>query len=76
MSKPIHDLDNLIREALAEDEAQALEGFEDPSAIEMLTEVFRGRNRSFAALGVVVNIVLFVIGVEKPEPERAARAAL
>ena len=63
MSEPTHKLDELIREALAEDEAGALEGFEDPSALEMLTEVFRGRNRLFAALGVVINLVLFVIGV-------------
>ena len=61
MSEPTHDLDALIREALAQDEAP--DRFEDPSALEMLTEVFRGRHRSFAALGVVINVVLFVIGV-------------
>jgi hypothetical protein len=63
MSEPTHKLDDLIREALAEDEAHALDAFEDPSAVEMLTEVFRGRNRLFAVLGVVINLVLFVIGV-------------
>jgi hypothetical protein len=63
MTKPTHELDDLIREALADDRAQRLEEFEDLSAFAMLTEVFRGRNRLLAALGVVVNLVLFVIGV-------------
>jgi hypothetical protein len=62
MKEPTHELDDLIREALADDEADASDRF-DPSALEMLTEVFRGRNRLFAALGVVINLVLFVIGV-------------
>jgi hypothetical protein len=62
MSKPTHDLDDLIREALAEEGSESAEAF-DPSALEMLTDVFRGRNRVFAAVGVVVNIVIFVIGV-------------
>ena len=63
MSEPTHKLDDLIREALSSDEAEALDAFDDPSALEMLTEVFRGRNRLFAALGVVVNLVLFVVCV-------------
>ncbi len=63
MAKPTRSLDDLIREALAAEDAEALEGFEDQSAVELLSEVFRGRHRRFAALGVVVNLVLFVIGV-------------
>ena len=63
MAKPTRSLDDLIRDALAAEDAEALEGLEDQSAFELLTEVFRGRHRLFAALGVVVNIVLFVIGV-------------
>lgn len=63
MSKPTHQLDDLIREALAEERADGLAELEDPSAFELLMGVFRGRHRLFAALGVVVNLVFFVVGV-------------
>jgi hypothetical protein len=53
----------LIREALAAEDAEELEGLEDQSAFELLAEVFRGRHRLFATLGVVVNVVLFAVGV-------------
>jgi predicted transcriptional regulator len=63
MVKPTRNLDDLIRDALAAEDAEVLEGLEDQSAFELLVEVFRGRNRLFAAVGVVANIALFVIGV-------------
>ncbi len=63
MSKPTRDLDDLIREALAAEDVEALEGLEDRSAIEMLTEVFRGRHRLYAIGGVVINLVFVLIGV-------------
>jgi hypothetical protein len=63
MAKPTRHLDDLIREALAGEDTDALEGLEDQSAFELLTEVFRGRHRWFAAVGVVVNLALFVMGV-------------
>ncbi len=63
MSKPTRDLDDLIREALAAEDAEALEGLEDRSAVELLTEVFRGRQRLYAIGGVVINLVFVVIGV-------------
>jgi hypothetical protein len=63
MTKPTRSLDDLIRDALAAEDAEALEGLEDQSAFELLIEVFRGRHRLFAALGVVVNISLFATGV-------------
>ena len=63
MSKPTRDLDDLIREALAEDDAQALEGMGDQSPTELLTEMFRGRHRLYAIGGVVVNLVFVLIGV-------------
>ncbi len=63
MSKPTRDLDDLIREALAAEDAEALEGLEDQSALELLTEVFRGRHRLYAIGGVVINLVFVLIGV-------------
>jgi len=63
MAKPTRDLDDLIREALAAEDREAMQGTEDQSALELTAEVFRGRHRLLAALGVVVNLVLLVIGV-------------
>lgn len=63
MSKPTRDLDDLIREALAAEDAEVLEGLEDRSAVELLTEVFRGRHRLYAIGGVVINLVFVLIGV-------------
>ena len=63
MSKPTRDLDDLIREALSAEDAEALEGLEDRSAVELLTEVFRGRQRLYAIGGVVINLVFVLIGV-------------
>lgn len=63
MAKPTRDLDDLIRDALAAEDREVMEGMEDQSSLELLAEVFRGRFRLQAALGVVVNLVLFVIGV-------------
>ena len=63
MAKPTSSLDVLIREALAAEDAEALEGLEDQSVYGLLAEVFRGRHRLFAALGMVVTLVFFVIGV-------------
>jgi hypothetical protein len=63
MVKPTRNLDDLLRDALAAEDAEVVEGLEDQSAVELLVEVFRGRHRLFAAVGVVVNIALFVVGV-------------
>jgi hypothetical protein len=63
MSKSNHDLDDLIREVLADEESEAFAGLEDQSAFELAAEVLRGRHRLFGMLAVVVSLVLFVIGV-------------
>ena len=63
MSKQTRTFDDLLAEALAGDEGASPNGPDDQSAREVLVEVFRGRNRLFAALGVVVNLVFFVIGI-------------
>lgn len=63
MDEPTRDVDDLIREALADEHGEAAGDLGDPSLIELLTETFRGRHRWYAILGVVVNLVLAVIGV-------------
>lgn len=63
MSKPTRDLDELIREAMALDDAEAFEGLGDQSLTELLTETFRGRHRRYAIGGVAVNLIFMLIGV-------------
>lgn len=63
MARPTRDIDDLIRRALEDDEVEALEGLDEQSSAELLTEAFRGRNRLYAAGGIVANLVFFVMGV-------------
>jgi hypothetical protein len=60
MSRPEEDPDRIIRQALEEDESEALGGLDDPSKAELLTEIFRGRHRRLAIGGAVVNLMLLV----------------
>jgi hypothetical protein len=52
--------DEVIREALARDEAEGLESPGDPS---MLAETFRGRNRLLAVGGAVANVAFLGVAV-------------
>lgn len=63
MSAFDRDPDEVIREALAREEAEDLEGPGDPSMIALLTETFRGRNRLFAVGGVVANVAFLGVAV-------------
>ena len=63
MSKPTGRIDDLIREALAAEDQQVLDGLGDQSSLELLTEVFRGRHRFVATVGMIVTLILFVVGV-------------
>ncbi len=63
MSRPHDDTDDFIRRALEKDEAETLGKPENPSATDLLTEAFRGRNRRLAVGGAVVNLVLFLAAV-------------
>jgi len=57
---PSHtDPDDVIRLALDRDDAEHDPG-PDPSAVELLTETFRGRNRRHALLGVLHNTALLL----------------
>ena len=55
--------DEVIREALARDEAEGLESPGDPSMLALLTETFRGRSRLLAVGGVVANVAFLGVAV-------------
>lgn len=63
MSVSHDDPDRIIRRALAEDEAEFPRIAADPSAVTLLTETFRGRNRFLAIGGVVANVVLLGVAL-------------
>ena len=63
MSRPTHDIDNLIREALGEADAETHEQFGGQSMAELLADTFRGRHRRLAMGGAIVNLVLFVAAI-------------
>jgi hypothetical protein len=63
MSASNEDPDQIIRKALAQDEAEEPATGDDPSMAELLTETFRGRNRFLAVAGVVANIVLVLVAL-------------
>ena len=51
MSRSTNEIDELIRRALGESDAEALSGFDSQSVAELLTESFRGRHRRLAIGG-------------------------
>ena len=62
MPRSIDDIDELIRQALGQADAEALDRLEGQSMAELLTETFRGRHRRLAIGGAIVNLVLFSAG--------------
>jgi len=58
MSRTDEDPDRIIRQALEEEEAEALGGLDDASMAELLAETFRGRHRRLAIGGAVLNLFL------------------
>jgi hypothetical protein len=63
MPRSPDDIDNLILEALLQEDVQPLDDQEGQSMAEMLTGVFRGRHRLLAIGGAVVNLALFVFAL-------------
>jgi hypothetical protein len=63
MPQPDNDTDRIVRQALEQEEAEALRGLEDPSMAELLIATFRGRHRRLAVWGVVLNLLLFAAAV-------------
>jgi uncharacterized membrane protein YcjF (UPF0283 family) len=63
MTESTKELDRLIRDALRADDAEVLDQFEDQSALELLTESFRGRRRLSAIAGVAANLLLIAAAV-------------
>ncbi len=57
-------IDEMIREALTQEEAEIFDRvFEEPSVFELLTSMFRGKLRYLAVLGIVMGIVFMAIGI-------------
>ena len=63
MSRSTNEIDELIRRALGESDAEALSGLDSQSVAELLTETFRGRHRRLAIGGAVLNLVFFIVGI-------------
>ena len=63
MTKSTREIDRLIREALSDADAEVMSEFGEQSIAELITEVFRGRQRLFAVGGFAANLLFFVIGI-------------
>ena len=63
MSQSADRLDELIREALGEADQRLLDQFSGQSMPELLTDVFRGRRRRAAIVGIFANLAFFVAGI-------------
>ena len=63
MSRSNNEIDELIRRALGQADAEVLAQFDSQSMSELLTETFRGRHRRMAIGGAAANLVFFVAGI-------------
>lgn len=63
MPRSPDEIDDLILEALLQDDVQPVDDQEGQSMAAMLTDVFRGRHRRLAIGGAVVNLALFVFAL-------------
>lgn len=63
MSRSNDDTERVVRQALQQDDAEALQSADDPGMVELLTETFRGRNRRLAVLAVALTVLLMVAAV-------------
>lgn len=55
--------DQVLREALSEEEKQLWDDLLEPSPLQLVTDMFRARTRWLMALGFVMGIVFMVLGV-------------
>lgn len=63
MSKQREDLDQLIREAMNEEEREFYDSLGEPSLPQMVTEVFRGRMRWLNRAAVLIAIGFMALGL-------------
>ena len=59
--KSNREIDQLIREAVGEADAEILEQFGEPSLTEMVTDTFRGRHRAVMVYNMAVGLVLLFL---------------
>ena len=57
------DFDELIAEALTEEEREFLAGLEEPSMMQQGLDLFRGRHRSMNVMIIVVSTIFLGLGV-------------
>ena len=63
MSRPEENIDQLIRAALNQEEAEAYDNLGEQSVFEEAFGVLRGKNRFIIRMTVVFSFVFFLIGV-------------
>ena len=63
MPRSSDEIDDLILEALVQDDVEPVDDHEGQSMAQMLTGVFRGRHRRLAIGGAAVNLALFVFAL-------------
>lgn len=63
MSRPEENIDQLIRAALGQEEAEAYDNLGEQSMIEEAFGVLKGRNRFITGMTVVFSFVFFLIAV-------------
>ncbi len=63
MKESKENIDVLIREALGQEEAEIFERLGEPSLPEMLSDLFRGRQRFLAIGSIIIMTILFGFGI-------------
>ncbi len=63
MNNKTENLDQMIREAMSEEEAAFYDALGEPSVPQMVTEVFQGRLRWLNRAAVLIGIAWMVLGV-------------
>ncbi len=59
-----NQIDDMIREALSEEEAELFDRvFDEPSVFELVTGMFRGKMRYLAMLAIVMGIFFMLVGI-------------
>ena len=57
------DIDDLIKQALSEEDAEVLKRIEDQGIIDLLTSSFQGKLKWIAMFSAVIMVILFVVSI-------------
>ncbi|MEQ9426298.1 MAG: DUF6768 family protein [Cyclobacteriaceae bacterium] len=63
MKKNYEEIDELIVEALSQEEAEFYKQLDEPSMVEMVTGLFKGKLKWYVVITSVMTLILTVIGV-------------